>query len=56
MVEESTAACHRLADEAAMLAGLIDHFDLGAPAATDKGRRPNLAAVEGGHVQTRARA
>ncbi len=55
MVEQSTAACHRLADEAAMLAGLVDHFDLGTPSASA------FAAVNGaqaldGHAPKRARA
>lgn len=31
MVEESTAASQKLADEATLLAGLVDHFDLGMP-------------------------
>jgi methyl-accepting chemotaxis protein len=30
MVEESTAASQKLADEAALLAALVDHFDLGS--------------------------
>lgn len=35
MVEESTAASRRLADQAGLLAGLVDHFDLGAANHTD---------------------
>lgn len=33
MVEESTAASQKLADEAALLANLVDHFELGRPRA-----------------------
>ncbi|MGO9132760.1 MAG: methyl-accepting chemotaxis protein [Methylovirgula sp.] len=36
MVEESTAASHKLAEEAAELAGLVDHFDLGAAAGSER--------------------
>ncbi len=32
MVEESTAASQKLADEAALLAGLVDHFEFGSAA------------------------
>ncbi len=38
MVEESTAASQKLADEASLLAALVDHFDLGMAGSVDDGR------------------
>ncbi len=41
MVEESTAACQNLTDDAAQLAGLVSRFELGGGAAdSDRARRP----------------
>jgi len=55
MVEEATAASQRLADEAGLLAGLVDHFELGTPSGVADRRETRSGFDNKLAVQKRAR-